>query len=82
LSKLTLAILVGYGLGLPVLLWMLRDLRQFHRPIWVGYGNRGTWRHGAVAAYLLGGWPVIMLAVGWRTGRTRAELVDELERLH
>lgn len=81
MSKVAGLIVVGYLVGLPALVWCLRDLKSFHRPLWPGYGNRGTWRHGAVIAYLLGGWPVVLLAIGWRTGRTRAGLVDERARL-
>lgn len=81
LVKLAILAAVGYIVGLPVLVWCLRDLKHFHRPLWVGYGNRDAWRNGAVIAYMLGGWPVLALAFGWRTGRMRAELIDERDRL-
>ena len=78
---LLLLLVAGHLFGLPVLAWCLRDLGSFHRPLWPGYGNRQSWRKGAIVAYALGGWPIILFAFGWRTGRTRAGLVEERERL-
>ena len=76
-----LLLIAGYLLGLPVLVWCLRDIGGFRRRLWPGYGNRASWRKGAIVAYAIGGWPVLAFTLGWRTGRTRAGLVDERERL-
>ena len=81
MTKVLVFVAAGYLVGLPVLAWCLRDLFGFHRPVWPGYGKRDVWRNGAVVSYLLGGWPVVLFALGWRTGRTRAGLVDERDRL-
>lgn len=81
MSRFQLTILLGYVVALPVVVWAWRDLGQFARPLWVGYGDRRAWRNGLVVTYLLGGWPGLFLALGWRTGRTRAELRGERERL-
>jgi len=75
-------LIVGYLLGLPVVVWCLRDIGSFRRRLWPGYGSRGSWRKGAIVAYAVGGWPVLAFTLGWRTGRTRAGLVEERERLH
>ncbi len=80
MSKLQLVILVGYLTALPPVIWAWRDLGRFPRPVWVGYGDRRAWRTGLLVTYLLGGWPGLFLAVGWLTGRTRAELRGERER--
>ena len=68
---------VGYVAGLPVLVWIHRDLKSFRRILWAGYGVRERWIRGATMAYLLGGWLVFILAMNWRGGTLRGELVNE-----
>jgi hypothetical protein len=53
-----------------------RDIGSFRRTLWVGYGNRDSWRKGIVIAFLAGGWPSLVFAVVWRTGQTRKALVE------
>ena len=76
--KVAAIVFAGYLVGLPVLGWWLYDLRRFHRPLWVGVGNRRVWQTAAIVAYLCAGWPVLVLALGWRTSVTRRELIVEL----
>ena len=53
-----------------------RDIGSFRRSLWVGYGNRDHWRAGIVLAYLVFGWPSLVVMLQWRTGTTRAALVE------
>ena len=53
-----------------------RDIGGFRRSLWVGYGNRDHWRTGIVVAYLAFGWPSLVVMLQWRTGTTRAALVE------
>ena len=80
-SRIEALIAAGYLLGLPVLIWTYLDLRRLHRPLWDGSGNRDQWHLGAVVTYLAFGWPVVLIAVGWRTSRTRAAVVGECARV-
>jgi hypothetical protein len=73
-------VIVGYVVGLPLVLWCLADLKSFHRPEWVGYGNRRAWQIGVVSMYLLGGWPGIFTVIGWRASKARAGLAEQRER--
>ncbi len=40
MSNLALAAIVGYVVVLVPALWCWYDLGSFHRPLWVGYGDR------------------------------------------
>ncbi len=53
-----------------------RDIGSFRRSLWIGYGNRDHWRTSIVLAYLAFGWPSLVVMMQWRTGPTRAALVD------
>ncbi len=53
-----------------------RDIGSFRRSLWVGYGNRDHWRTGIVLAYIAFGWPSLVVMFQWRTGTTRAALVE------
>jgi hypothetical protein len=53
-----------------------RDIGSFRRTLWVGYGNRDSWRKGIVVAFLAGGWPSLAVALAWRNGPTRKALVE------
>jgi hypothetical protein len=70
---------VGYVLMLPVVRWTRHDITKFGRREWVGYGDREAWRRGALIARAVGGWPVAVVALAWRTGRVRAGLVAQRE---
>ena len=80
-SRIAALIAAGYLLGLPVLVWVSLDLRRSCRALGVGAGHRDQWQLGAVVAYLALGWPVVLIAVGWRTSSTRAAAVDERAQL-
>ena len=69
-------VLLGYiACVVPARRWH-RDIGSFRRSLWVGYGNRDHWRAGIVLAYLAFGWPSLVVALRWRTGTTRAALVE------
>jgi hypothetical protein len=68
---------VGYLVGLPVLSWMRRDLLSFRRMLWAGYANRASWVRASTMAYIVGGWPVLVVALIWRRSGLRSELVIE-----
>jgi hypothetical protein len=68
---------LGYLVGLPVVRWLRKDLQSFRRMLWTGYGNRDAWRRAAGAAYILGGWPVLVIAATWHRSELRHELMVE-----
>jgi len=80
--KVAAVVIAGYVIALPVVLWCLRDLRSFHRPLWAGYGNRRSWVAALLLTYAVAGWPALLVAVGWRTGQLRRELDSARERVH
>jgi hypothetical protein len=67
---------LGYLVAGPVLLWHRRDLMSFRRPLWAGYGSRRARLRGATVCYVAFGWPELLMALGWRSSRTRAELIN------
>lgn len=69
-------ILVGYVVCLIPARRCHRDIGSFRRTLWVGFGNRDTWRSGIVTAYLAFGWPSLVFALVWRTGHTRLALEE------
>lgn len=71
-------VILGYLVGLPFLLWGIRDARLVSRRVWAAVGRRRSrWEHQLIAAYLLSGWPVVPIVVIWRSGRLRHELHRE-----
>jgi hypothetical protein len=81
LSKVAMLVGLGYLLGVPAALWCRHDLGRFRRPLWVGYGNRDAWRRSLALGLVALGWGAVFVALGWRTGRTRQELLAELDRM-
>gem|GEM_PF-3477518 len=76
-----LAVIIGYLVALPVLLWHRRDLMSFRRPLWAGYGRRQARLRGAVVCYVAFGWPEMLMALGWRSSQTRTALVIERDQM-
>jgi hypothetical protein len=78
-TKLVLAfMLLGYLVGLPVLLLTLSDGRTISRRVWAACGRRRSrFEQQLYIAYACAGWPVIVMAASWRTGRLRHELRRE-----
>jgi hypothetical protein len=71
-------VVLGYLVGLPVLLLTLEDGRGISRRVWAACGQRRSrWEQRLFVSYALGGWPVVVLAVSWRQGRLRHELRRE-----
>jgi hypothetical protein len=71
-------VILGYLLGLPVLLITLSDGRTISRRVWAAVGRRRSrWEQQLYVAYACGGWPAIALALSWRTGRLRHDLRQE-----
>ena len=69
-------VVLGYAVCLVPARRCHRDIGSFRRSLWVGYGNRDRWRTGIVVAYLAFGWPSMVVMLQWRTGTTRAALVE------
>jgi hypothetical protein len=67
-------ILLGYIVSYPVFAWTYTDLRRSPRHLWTGYGRPHPWRQATVLSYLGFGLPVLVVALVWRTGTTRAQL--------
>jgi hypothetical protein len=72
---------LGYLVAGPALLWHRRDLMSFRRPLWAGYGSRRARLRGAVVCYVAFGWPELLMALGWRSSKTRSELVNHRQRM-
>lgn len=71
-------VILGYVVGLPFLLWSIRDARTISRRVWAACGRRRSrWEHHMILGYALGGWLAIVLAFSWRQGRLRHELRRE-----
>lgn len=71
-------VILGYLVGLPVLLWGIQDARTISRRVWAAVGRRRSqWEHRMIFAYLCAGWPAIPLIWWWRHGRLRHELRRE-----
>jgi hypothetical protein len=62
---------------LPVVGWGLSDVKRFRRYEWFGYGRRGPWRSAFVVSYALGGWPVFLVALTWRTSLARRAMLEQ-----
>jgi hypothetical protein len=71
-------VILGYLVALPVLLTTLSDARTISRRVWAACGQRrSTWEHQLFLAYAFAGWPALVMALSWRTGRLRHELRRE-----
>ncbi len=71
-------VVLGYVVGLPVLLWGIQDARLVSRRVWAAVGRRRSrWEHQLILAWLLLGWPVIPIVMTWKRGRLRIELHAE-----
>jgi hypothetical protein len=71
-------LILGYLVGLPVLLWGIKDARTISRRVWAAVGRRRSrWEHRMILGYACGGWPALPLIWSWRYGRLRHELRRE-----
>jgi hypothetical protein len=71
-------IILGYLAGLPVVLWTITDGRTISRRVWAACGRRRSrWEQQLYLAYACAGWPAILFALQWRSGRLRHELRRE-----
>lgn len=78
-------LLVGYVVSVVPARRCHRDIGSFRRTLWLGYGNRDSWRQGIVVAFCAGGWPSLVVAWVWFHGPTRealAELRTEMRERH
>jgi hypothetical protein len=76
-------VVLGYVVGLPALVLTIGDGRTISRRVWAALGRRRLrWEQQQYLGYALGGWPALVMAWWWRTGRLRHELRRErtLER--
>jgi hypothetical protein len=69
-----IVVVAAYLVAYPAFAWTLYDLRRFPRQLWSGFGSPHPWRRATVITYVLGGLPVCLTALAWRSSRTRAEL--------
>ena len=57
-------VILGYIVGLPFLLWGIKDARTISRRVWAAVGRRRSrWEHKMILGYLCAGWPAIPLAL-------------------
>jgi hypothetical protein len=67
-------VLGAYVVAYPAFALTYFDIGRFPRHLWTGFGRPQPWRQATVATYLLGGLPVLVTAVVWRTSGTRASM--------
>jgi len=73
---------VGFVVGLFGLVWAWVDIGRFPPQVWYWSGHRReSWRAGLIVAYLVTGWPAIVVALAWWRSETRVELRDEARYL-
>jgi hypothetical protein len=71
-------VILGYIVALPVVLVTLSDGRTISRRVWAACGRRRSrWEQQLYVAYAFAGWPALVMAFLWRTGRLRHELRRE-----
>ncbi len=75
-------VLSGYVISVVPARLCHRDIGSFRKSLWVGYGDRDSWRTGIVLAYLAGGWPSLVVAAVWLTSKTRKALTDLRAEMH
>jgi hypothetical protein len=82
-TLIVVLLVLGYVACLPVLLWGLADIRHIPGGVWrhAAQRPRAQWRSGMIAAYALGGWPVIGSMVVWRRSAERHDLLEEWDLL-
>jgi hypothetical protein len=73
----------GYLVALPALIWGLVDIAKIPGGVWrhAAERPRHLWRIGIMSAYVLGGWPALVAALGWWRSHERADLMLEWEDL-
>ena len=76
---IVIALVAGYIVALPALLWGLRDIANIPGGVWrhAAQRPRHQWRVGIIATYALGGWPTIVAVYVWWRSRERADLLFE-----
>ena len=71
-------VVLGYVVGLPFIVWLIRNGRTISRRVWAACGRRRSkWEQQMFLGYAITGWPAIALVVVWRRGRLRHELRRE-----
>ena len=77
--------LSGYVAALLPYLWARFDMRRIPRSIWRYAASprpREVWKTGLTISYVCGGWPALLVALGWRFSRDRSALREEWAHLH
>jgi len=52
------------------------DIGRFRRTLWTGIGHRDRRLRSVRVSYAAFGWPSLVVAIAWRTSKTRAGLVE------
>jgi hypothetical protein len=73
-ATIAIVLVAAYVVTYPAFALTYFDIGRFPRHLWTGLGSPHPWRRATVATYLLGGLPVIITALAWRTSRTRAAM--------
>jgi hypothetical protein len=72
-------IVIGWIVALAPAIWAFSDMGRVPRRVWFWTGHgRDPWRKGVVAAWVLGGWPAIVVAIAWWRSVARADVTAEL----
>jgi hypothetical protein len=76
---IVVALVAGYLVALPALLWGLADIAKIPGGVWrhAAERPRHQWRIGIIGAYVLGGWPTLVAVYVWWRSRERADLLFE-----
>jgi hypothetical protein len=67
-------VFAAYAVAYPAFALTYFDIGRFPRHLWTGFGRPQPWRQATVASYLVGGLPVFVTALVWRTSGTRASM--------
>ena len=84
-QQLLVLVLTGYAAALLPVLWARYDISAIPGSIWRYAASprpRQVWRTCLVVGYVCGGWPGLIVAIGWGLSRDRSVLREEWAHLH
>ena len=77
-----LALVTGFAVGIPAVIWGTRDIVRI--PHWVWRTERAReepWLLAMLVGCALGGWPGVAVVLSWKSSHTRVALLEDWERL-
>lgn len=73
------AAVLGWIVAYPFVRKGVADVGRIPGTVWrvTGYTDRKAWRNRMIAGYVIGGWPGLLVVLGWRRSQERETLRDE-----